>query len=264
MAYKTARAALNSPTFFVQAFLTIVINCIVNIGIPYATYSNWGARDHAEQFPAIGMWRWNFEVQSCIGLDIFLTHFLLGMMCTWAGSGGAQKDVRERKCPTLEPAALARRPWVYTPVNIRSMFWRGIAMGLYFCLLAGVPILFLTWLVVRGDMWPGYSYVWVKGIYAGVFLATAVYVLVFLSAIDRRNFPELEYNMLGTDVTGSGGGGGFSDVVLDGADKLGASQIPGYYGQSSPVSGQQLAPHSHAPMMGYGPNGRPVSLGSTV
>lgn len=229
MGFKTARAALSSPTFAAQAFITILINCLVNLGLPYATYSNWGSRDHAEQFPSLYMWRWNYEVQSCIALDVFLTHFLLGAFCTWAGSGGAQKDVRERKCPTLEPAALARRPWVLTPVNVRSIFWRGLAIGVYTCVVAGIPLGLLVWLFVQNGTWQGYSYVWVKGIYAGVVLAPAVYTLVFLSAIDRRNFPELEYAMLGVGGEPSGGGadmpgGRFPDVVLDGADKV------GYYG----------------------------------
>ena len=222
--FRTVRAALATPTFIIQAFLTIAINLLVNLGIPYATYSNWGARTHPGQFPSIGMWDWNYEVGSCIGMDILLTHFLLATMCTWASSGAAQKDVRERKCSALEPSALAASPWVYTPVNVRSLFWRGLAMGFYVTLLVGIPVLFLVWIGVRNGTWPGYSYVIIKGIWAGVFLAFPVYVLVFISAIDKRNFPEFEYSALA-----SPGSSGVSEAVLDGSDKLG-----GYYGEKTP------------------------------
>lgn len=221
--HRSVRAALRTSTFAVQVFITTAINVLINVGLPYATYSNWGARTHAEQFPSVGVWAWNYEISSCIALDLVLTHFLLATLCTWTTSGAAQKDVREGKCAPLEPATLARRPWVLTPVNVRSLFWRGLAMGLYFSVLVGVPVLLLVWLAVRGGVWPGYSYVLVKGLYAGLLVAPAVYVLVFVSAIDRRNFPELAY---GTPALGAGDA---ASAVLDGADKAGASGA-GYYG----------------------------------
>ena len=213
-AFRSVTAALTTPTFAVQAFITVVINLIANLGLPYGTYSNWGARTEPAQFPALGMWTWNYEVGSCLGLDILLTHFLLAMLCTWASTGGAQKDVREKKCRMLEPAALAARPWVFTPVNVRSLFWRGVAMGFYVELLLGVPLMFLVWACVGAGTWPGYSYVIVKGIYAGVFLALGVYTLVFLAAIDKRNFTELQADYVAAPVEppAVAGGGAYYGV----------------------------------------------------
>jgi hypothetical protein len=235
--HRSVRAALGTPTFAVQVFITTAINVLINVGLPYATYSNWGARTHAEQFPSVGVWAWNYEIGSCIALDVLLTHFLLATLCTWTTSGAAQKDVREGKCAPLEPATLARRPWVLTPVNVRSLFWRGLAMGTYFTLLAGVPVFLLVWVAVRGGTWPGYSYVLVKGLYAGLLLAPAVYVLVFLSAIDRRNFPELAYGSAALGASDAVG------AVLDGADKAGAgSSGGGYYGHGASVGGGERAP----------------------
>lgn len=226
--FKTVKAALSTPTFVVQSLITVIINVAANLGLPYGTYSNWGARRNPDQFPALGVWSWNYEVGSCLGMDILLTHFLLGTLCTWASTGGAQKDVRERKCKALEPAALAQRPWVYTPVNVRSVFWRGLAMGFYVTALLGVPVLLLVWAAVGNGTWSGYSYVITKGIYAGVFLAFGVYVLVYLSAIDRRNFHELEYTALT-----SAPGGDISGVAFDGADLRAGD---GYYGAQPPVA----------------------------
>lgn len=188
---RSVSSALSTPTFAVQVLITVLVNLLVNLGLPYGTYSNWGGRTRPGQFPAVGFWSWNYEVGSCIALDLALTHFLLLCVGTWASTGGAQKDVRERKCAALEPAALARRPWSLTPVNVRSLLWRGVAMGVYGSILPGVPVALLVWAAVGNGTWGGYSYVLAKGIYAGLLLAPAAYVIIFLSAIDRRNFPEL-------------------------------------------------------------------------
>lgn len=226
--FKSVKAALSTPTFIVQSLITVIVNLTVNLGLPYGTYSNWGARRNPEQFPALSMWAWNYEVGSCLALDIFLTHFLLATFSTWASTGGAQKDVRERKCKALEPAALAQRPWVFTPVNVRSLFWRGLAMGCYVTILLGGPVLLLTWAAVGNGTWSGYSYVITKGIYAGIFLAFGVYVLVYLAAIDRRNFVEFDYASLASSPAL---GADASGVAFDGGDRA----TDGYYGVTTPV-----------------------------
>lgn len=225
---KTVRAALSTPTFMVQMFLTVAVNLTVNLGIPWGTFSNWGARTEPVQFPAVAMWAWNYEVSSCIGMDLLLTHFLLGCLCTWTSTGAAQKDVRDRKCPMLEPSALSGRPWCYTPAIVRSVFLRGIAMGVYVSVLMGVPVLLVTWMAVGSGTWPGYSYVITKGIYAGVFIAVPVYVVVFLAAIDRRSFPEAEYLSL---APGGDAARGTPPVVADWSPS-GKDATHAYYGPS--------------------------------
>lgn len=196
MGYKTAAAALATPTFFGQLFVTVLINLGANFGLPWLTYSNWGARKEYASYPSPPVWAWSYEVNSNIALDVMLSHILIGLLLTWAGSGGAQKDVKLKKLDVLEPNVLRRLPWSLTPAIVPGIFWRGIAMAIYLPMVAGWPMLLLIWAIVGNGTAPGWPYILWKGMWITFVVVPVVFVIVFLSAISRSSFPELDYDLL--------------------------------------------------------------------
>ena len=157
--------------------------------------SKWGDRTNTEAWPALQMWVMNADVNSCLGMDVLLTSFLIAYMCTLLATGGTQKEVREKKCEVLDPQATASGFWLYTPVRFRGLCLRSCAMGFFFLMLFGLPTVLIMWMAVQGGSWDGYGYTVFKGVWA-TFVSIFVYALVFPAAIDKRNFPELEFEEL--------------------------------------------------------------------
>lgn len=192
MGYKTVREAWRSPTFAGQLIINMIINFGINFGFEWASLSKWGDRKNTAAWPALSMWKIDADSNSCLGMDMMITAFLLSFMCTLFATGGTQKEVREKKCDVLEPVATAGGWWPYTPVRYRGLCMRSFAMGLFFTVLAGVPTVLIMWMAIRNGTWAGLDYTIFKGIWCTV-LAGFVYTLLFPAAIDKRNFPELEY-----------------------------------------------------------------------
>ena len=152
------------------------------------------------------MWQWSYEANSCIAFDLALTCILLPLMCTLLGTGGVLKDVRDKKCDTVEPALFATGAWRYTPVAIRNLCLRSLAQGVYWTVLAFPPTVLLLWAAVQNGPMAGLSYVIFKGIWATL-LAWPMFTVVFFAGLDKRNFPELEFEALMrlTSMKGVGG-----------------------------------------------------------
>ena len=126
---------------------------------------------------------------------MLLSTFLMGFLTCLLGTGGTQKEVREKKCDTLPPELLSRGLWRFTPVPLRSLCLRAFAIGAYITAVIGVPSFLIMWCVVQGGSLAGLSWVIFKTIWATL-VAGCVYVLVFPSAISKANFPELEFEEL--------------------------------------------------------------------
>ncbi len=195
MGFKTAREAYRSPTFISQLIINMCINFGLNFGIQWATFSRWGDRKNPAAWPSLQMWVMNTDVNSCLGLDMSLTVFLIAFMCTLVATGGTQKEVREKKCEVLDPLATSGGLWRYTPVRYRGLCARSWAMGVFFFVLVGIPSLLVVWMAIQNGTMSGLSYTIFKGIWA-FFVAAGVYALIFPAAIDKRNFPELEFEEL--------------------------------------------------------------------
>jgi hypothetical protein len=140
-------------------------------------------------------------VGSCLALDMLLTSFAMGYFCTLLATGGTQKEVRDRKCDTLLHHEFNRGYWLLTPVPIRDLCLRSFAMGIYTFALVGVPSFLIAWASIGNGFINGYSYTVFKGLWC-MFLSVPVYTLVFPAAIDKRNFPELEFEALLQKVGG--------------------------------------------------------------
>ena len=126
---------------------------------------------------------------------MLLTAFAMGFMCCLLATGGTQKQVLARKCDTLVHTAFAEGFWRYTPTPIRDLCARSFAMGLFFAALVGAPSFLLAWAAIGGGLMNGYSYTVFKGVWA-MLMSAPLYALVFPAAIDRRNFPEIEFEDL--------------------------------------------------------------------
>lgn len=195
MVYETAGAAYRSQTFAVQLVMTMIINFGINFGLEWATMSKWGGNPDRSSWPALAMWRMNPVINSCLGMDMLITTFAQGFFCMLLATGGTQKEVRDKKCDVLSPHAIQGGWWRFTPVPIRNLCLRSFAAGLELTLVAGIPTMFLVWAGVGNGTMPGLSYTIFKGVWATA-TSALVYAWVFPAAIDKRNFPELEFEEL--------------------------------------------------------------------
>lgn len=164
------------------------------------------------------MWEWNYEVNSCLAMDMALTAFFIPFFSTLLGTGGMQKEVHKKKSDVIDSSVTAGGWWRFTPVRIRSLFWRSIFMGIYFEVLAGLPSILLVWAGVQSGTWDCYGYTIFKGFWA-IMVAMPVCALVFFAALDTRNFPELEF----ASLMNAGGGRRADGEEGDGVD---AEPIP--------------------------------------
>ncbi len=143
------------------------------------------------------------------------------------------KDVRDKKCDTIEPVRVFRhcvcsmprkrsrgtpspppappRPapahspsqallrggvwrWML-PVRVRNLCLRSSAQGLFWTLLAFPPTILVLWMFVQNGEMSGLGYTIFKGIWA-MFFVVPVFFIVFFAGLDKRNFPELEFEAL--------------------------------------------------------------------
>jgi hypothetical protein len=132
-------------------------------------------------------------LNSCLALDMMLTPLMIGLLCSLAATPGTQKEVKDRKCETLDPALFeVEAVWRYTPVFIRGLGLRSLALGVYTAVLLGLPSFLLVWAVVGSGTMDGHAYTYFKAPWA-MLVSAFVYTLVFPTAIDKRNFPEIEF-----------------------------------------------------------------------
>ena len=206
MGYTSTREVVLKSTFIPQTLLTMAINFGINFGLAWATYSNWGKRGHDYgTWPTIAVWTWSYEVGSCIAFDLVLTSTLMGFFCTLLATGGAQKDVKDKKVDVIDPALLDSGWWRWTPARVRGLCLRSLAQGLYWTALGYLPTIAILSIAIRGGTMPGLAYVIFKGIWA-FFLAGPMFSVVYFSALDKRHFPDLEFEpfvRLATDKGGS-------------------------------------------------------------
>lgn len=262
MPYRSFREVVRKSTYIPQLILTVAINFGINFGLGWAFYSNWGQHGHAyHTWPSVYVWEIAPEINSSIALDFSLTILFMAFFCTLLGTGGAVKDVKEKKCDTMDPcvvtgepsssdlpvatiatnpmsdAAFAppagdrtaqwgtsaprgkgtfwrtsdgrRRPLIYyTPVHIRNLWLRSLAQAVYWWVLIWFVMVLIFSLALRGNSMAGLDYVIFKGIWAAV-IAVPIYTVVYLAALDSRNYPELEFENLmkhGGMAIGSGAG----------------------------------------------------------
>jgi hypothetical protein len=202
--YLTAEEAYRSPTFAVQLTMTMVINFGINFGYEWAAMGQWGKVTDRSAWPRISAFRMEAPLNSCLALDLLLTTFFIGALCTAAATDGTQKEVREKKCDVLEPSAISGGWWRYTPVGIRDLRLRSVATGIYITVLVGVPTFLIAWAAVGSGSMNGYAYVWFKGVWATL-VSGVVYCFVFPAAISKNNFPELEFEALMALASGVNG-----------------------------------------------------------
>lgn len=193
--FPSVSAAYRSPTFMVQCFVTMAINFGINFGLEWAQMSEWGKKASVQSWPGISVWRLDTPVNSCIALDILVSAFSIGFLCTLLATGGTQKEVRDKKCEMLPNDAATTGYWLLTPVPIVGLFPRSLATGIYVTALFGVPTLLLSWAAVGSGYMRGFDYTVFKGIWAMI-VAGIVYAMVFPAAINVRNFPETEFEEL--------------------------------------------------------------------
>lgn len=227
--FETAGQALSSKAFIGQACIAFVINGAINGVIAWATMSSWGQRQETLQYPSIPVWRWSYELNSCGCLDVLLTTFFISYFSVLLGTAGVRKDVREKKCEVSgarcgSPFAVCRIPccpsqmiettalrvgfWRFTPVAVMNACVRAFLLGVQVSAFIGMPTLLFIWAAIGNGEAPGLNWCIFKGVWAS-FVALPVFVIVFLSAIDKRHFrAELEFEQLvnaGTAYEGAEG-----------------------------------------------------------
>jgi hypothetical protein len=163
--------------------------------IPASPTGSWGKYPNTAAWPGIPAVRLDTAVGSCLALDMLLTTFAMGFFCCLLATGGTQKEVRDRKCLTIHHQAYCQGYLLYTPVVVRDLFLRSLAFGLYLTALVGAPTFLLVWASIGSGLFSGYSYTVFKGLWCAA-ISAPLYALIFLPAIDRRCFPEMEFEEL--------------------------------------------------------------------
>jgi hypothetical protein len=194
-AHETILDSYKSVTFAIQMVMTMAINFGINFGLEWAFMSQWGAVKDTAGWPGIPALRLEAPLNSCLALDFALTPFFIGFLCTLAATDGTQKEVLKGACAMLEPAALSRGWWKWTPVPIRSLLLRALATGLFAVAFLGAPTFLIAWAAIGTGRMNGYSYTCFKGAW-GMLVSGCVYAFVFPAAICKHNFPELEFEEL--------------------------------------------------------------------
>jgi hypothetical protein len=134
---------------------------------------------------------------------MLLTTFLIGLLCSLAGTPGTQQEVKDKKCEALDPQVFeAESMWQYTPVPIRPILLRSLALGIYTTCLLGLPSFLLAWSSIGSGAMAAMTYIIFKSVWA-TFVSAFVYTFVFPAAIDKRNFPELEFEEFSLNAAGS-------------------------------------------------------------
>ena len=96
----------------------------------------------------------------------------------------------------IETSALREGIWRFTPVAVMNACVRAFLLGVEVSLFIGMPTLLFIWANVGDGGAPGLSWCIFKGVWAA-FVAMPVFVIVFLSAIDKRHFrAEIEFDRL--------------------------------------------------------------------
>lgn len=213
MPYTNARDVIFKTYYFAQLGVNVVINGLINGVLAYGTYSNWGSRKEPATWPGVWVWKMNSETNSCAALDIILTCFFIGCMCTLFGTGGVMKDVKDKKVDIMDTAVTKGGWWRFTPVRIENLCMRALAQGLYAIVWGGVPTLIIFSLALQGDSMSGLGFTVFKALWAAFFLAIPIFTVAFFAGMDARHFPELEFESLmragglGVTATGSVMGG---------------------------------------------------------
>lgn len=197
MVFNTVEEAYHSQTFAIQLTMTMMMNFGINFGLEWAAMSQWGKVQDRGAWPRISAFGMEPPLKSCLFLDLLLSTFFIGWLCTLFATDGTQKEVREKKCDMLVHSAITEGWWKWTPVPIENVSLRALATGLYVTALVGLPTFLLAWIGIAcgNNSMNGFAYVWFKGIWATC-VSGLVYSFVFPAAISKRNFPELEFEAL--------------------------------------------------------------------
>ena len=181
--------------------------------------THWGGNkndptweDRMAKWPTINAWgpfdSGQHGVNSCLALDMLLSTFLIGYMCMLLATDGTKKEVRKKKCATLAPELIQGGWWRYTPVPIKNLCLRSCATGAYVTLLIGIPSFLIVWASIGSGNMPGLPYTIFKSIWCTA-VSGVVYAIVFPAAINKANFPELEFEeLMGLAATGEHKDGG--------------------------------------------------------
>lgn len=205
MPYTSNREVVCRSTFIPQLILSACINFGINFGLGWGTYSNWGGRHHDyDTWPVAYAVKSNPDTNSSILSDMAITAVLLPFFCTLFGTGGAVKDVKDRKVQTIDPDLLKRGFWRFTTVRVRNLFLRSLLTAMYIFVLVGIPSFLIVWAAVGNGHMTGLNFVIFKGLWT-FFMAVPVFPIVYFAALDARGFPEFDFSALVALNTGKDG-----------------------------------------------------------
>lgn len=235
MVFKTSKEGFQNPTFGGQIIVSMIINFGLNLGFAWGASNNWG--DYHNNYD---QWNHFHMTQSegsaaAIPLDLAMSTFFMSFFSVVFGTRGVQQEVRKNKCDVLDPRVLQRGFWRWTPVRIPGLCFRAFVTALYFLLCAYGPSILIFWAALgnTGSVY-GLTYTIVKALWCSI-VSTFITTIVYFSALDARNFPDMELDDLLAEVNGfadgengtsgaAGSGGDFTSVTLGGGGAAGRKQ----------------------------------------
>lgn len=208
--YMSAREAMGGFTYRVQLTFSIIFNFGINFLIEWWALSK-GFKFNKNNLEPLWMWRMNPDVNSCIGMDMYLTAFLLSFFTVVFASNGVVKDIEDGKCKPVDTSVTQRGWWQYTPVRVHGLCLRGLLTALQMSAVAGTLGMLLFWAGIGSEEMPGLEYICLKSTFAAIAIIP-VYSLVFFSAADSRNFEGVAFQAL---LAGSNGEGVQREVSMN-------------------------------------------------
>lgn len=123
---------------------------------------------------------------SSIFLDLLVSSLLIGLITCFLCTLAIQREVRLRRCDVLPPERLARGWWRCTPVSLRGIIKRSLAMAVWTFVAIGLPTTLILWCIVQGGTISGLAFVIFKSAWAAL-CAVPVFVLVFFAALSTAD-----------------------------------------------------------------------------
>lgn len=185
---------MNTGTFIANIIISVLINFGINFGFGWATVSKWG-RLQQGHFEGMPVWVMNPEINSCIILDMMLTCFFMGFFTVLLATDGIVRDIKDGKTRPVDTEVTKTWFWALTPVRVEGLCLRALLTALEMCVVVGLPTTLFVFAGVQGGEFPGVGYAVFKGFFA-FFAAVPIFLVMFFSASDSRNFIRAAYSAL--------------------------------------------------------------------
>lgn len=192
---------MRSKHTVINAVVSFIVNVGINVGIGYGALKGC---DHA------GLWKTPKSPDASetpMATDMILTCFVIVFLTSLLVKGGTRKAVQEGKLGPVDPSPLTSGVWRILPVRTENNWRRAFYFGLAALIFLALPSLVALsvgcaagWMNEGADdpdpvcHMGATSYIWFKGLWAGLVAAIA-FPFLTVGAANRNHIPEHVYGL---------------------------------------------------------------------